>query len=177
MSHCNGHDTTGPPQKIHIQENTTYIEKHPWHLTSIKYEFGDSTRRLSLWLRFSNSAVGCNKSTSQERTCNIYCNNILVCDTTSVPSSSQRGLCQSFYENRQWHSTAAPSTTLMTVQLVCDLGISEDVDIQSIYFKYEGAYPVANHPIRREASCGCSIPAPGLVLTNWIFYAPLWYFL
>lgn len=51
--------------------NTVVIEKQPWHFTSMKYEFGDSTRRLSLWLRFSYSAVGCKRSISHERTCQM----------------------------------------------------------------------------------------------------------
>lgn len=65
-----------PSLRNHIY--STYIEKHPWHLTSMKYEFGDSTRRFSLWLRFSNSAVGCNKSTSQARTYRQIIMTILV---------------------------------------------------------------------------------------------------
>jgi hypothetical protein len=49
--------------------------KHPWHLTSMKNEFGDCTSRLSLCFRFSNSEGGCNKSISLESTCAHHKNN------------------------------------------------------------------------------------------------------
>lgn len=43
--------------------------KHPWHLTSMKYELGDCTKRLSLCLRFSSSGEGLSRSISHARTC------------------------------------------------------------------------------------------------------------
>ena len=39
-------------------ENTVVMLKQPWHLTSMKNELGDCTRRFSLCLRASNSAGG-----------------------------------------------------------------------------------------------------------------------
>ena len=47
---------------------TVVMLKQPWHLTSMKKEFGDWTRRLSLCFLFSNSAGGFSKSISFWRT-------------------------------------------------------------------------------------------------------------
>jgi len=46
-------------------EKTVVMAKQPGHLTSMKYELGDCTRRLSLWERFSVSAVGLRRSTAR----------------------------------------------------------------------------------------------------------------
>merc|ERR1719402_585471 len=43
-------------------ENTVEILKQPGHLTSMKYEFGCCTRRLTLLRLFSSVALGCSKS-------------------------------------------------------------------------------------------------------------------
>lgn len=48
--------------------NTVVMLKHPWHLTSMKKELGDWTRRFNLCFFFSSSAGGCSKSMSLERT-------------------------------------------------------------------------------------------------------------
>ena len=45
-------------------EKTVVMLKHPGHLTSIKNEFGDWTRRLSLCFRFSDSIEGLRRSTA-----------------------------------------------------------------------------------------------------------------
>ena len=44
-------------------ENTVLIEVHPGHLTSMKYELGLCTRRLSLCVLASASEVGFKRST------------------------------------------------------------------------------------------------------------------
>lgn len=46
-----------------------HMVKHPWHLTSMKYELGDATRRLSLCFLFSSSAGGWSRSMSHDSTC------------------------------------------------------------------------------------------------------------
>lgn len=48
----------------------------PGHLTSMKYEFGDCTSRLSLWLRFSDSGSGFRRSMAR------------VCRASDHPRSS-----------------------------------------------------------------------------------------
>lgn len=47
----------------------TYMLKQPWHLTSMKYELGDCTKRFSLCLRFSTSGEGLRRSISHASTC------------------------------------------------------------------------------------------------------------
>lgn len=42
--------------------NTVVMLKQPGHRTSMKYEFGDCTRRFSLCLRASSAAVGKSRS-------------------------------------------------------------------------------------------------------------------
>ena len=48
---------------------SAHIWKQPWHLTSMKKLFGDCTSRFVLCFCFSNSAGGCRRSMSLERTC------------------------------------------------------------------------------------------------------------
>ena len=63
-----------PPANHHRQAGCpcAHMVKQPWHFTSMKYELGDSTNRLSLWLCFSTSAGGCSRSMSHESTCAKY---------------------------------------------------------------------------------------------------------
>ena len=43
---------------------STHMLKQPWHLTSMKKEFGDCTKRFSLCIFFSCSGVGLRRSIS-----------------------------------------------------------------------------------------------------------------
>lgn len=43
-------------------EKTVVMFKHPWHLTSMKYDLGSWTKVFNLWLCLSVAGDGCNKS-------------------------------------------------------------------------------------------------------------------
>ena len=53
------HDMSARALRIHDHKSNA-----PGHLTSMKYELGEGTRRLSLCLRFSCSAEGLRRSTA-----------------------------------------------------------------------------------------------------------------
>lgn len=50
------------------EKKAPHIWKQPWHLTSMKKEFGDCTSRFVLCFCFSSSAGGCSRSMSVEST-------------------------------------------------------------------------------------------------------------
>ena len=54
-----------PPQSF----TPPHMVKQPWHLTSMKKELGEATRRWSLCFRFSSSAGGLSRSMSHASTC------------------------------------------------------------------------------------------------------------
>lgn len=63
----NKHSSGGGARQLHPKD--THIWKQPWHLTSMKKEFGDWTNLLSLCFCFCSSAGGCNRSISYESVC------------------------------------------------------------------------------------------------------------
>ena len=80
-----------PPCPLHAP-TVTHMVKQPWHLTSMKYELGEATRRCCLCLRFSSSAGGLSRSMSHASTCTAASPGACQCLCCTLPVGRRPGL-------------------------------------------------------------------------------------